>query len=57
MLEKEVPSGGTNMEALILALRDLNPSPDSVYIRPQTDYRQETIWNLGGRLVTKCPKT
>ena len=32
MLEKEVPSGGTNMEALILALRDLNPSPDSVYI-------------------------
>ena len=31
-LEKEVPSGGTNMEALILALRDLNPSPDSVYI-------------------------
>ncbi len=32
MLEKEVPSGGTNMEALILALRDLSPSPDSVYI-------------------------
>ena len=32
MLEKEVPNGGTNMEALILALRDLSPSPDSVYV-------------------------
>ena len=50
MLEKEVPSGGTNMEALILALRDLNPSPDSVYIvtdglptRDNLEPRQATV--------------
>ena len=31
-LKTQTPSGGTNLEALVLAMRDLSPIPDSVYI-------------------------
>ena len=49
-LKTQTPAGGTNLEALVLAMRDLSPIPDSVYIitdglptRDEKTPRQATV--------------
>lgn len=49
-LAEEIPSGGTNLEGLILAIRELSPIPDNVYFitdglptRGESPPRQATV--------------